>query len=304
MKIGQQKNTFFAGDFLPGLQGADAADRIAAKKRWYGKQGMHAVTGVNDSEKRMDQSMRDVIERVHRLAEENEEADRYLQEANRKMAQAKEDYQTDPDSREEKDLDLLKKKFDIEHHRIPECLTEEEERRLEEMGDLTEYQSFSMDCYEQADHWKYKMLDNEKEMRATGSVIRHVKLMRLESHAMEDAMRAKEKLMEAAAKDAVGILTGEAVETMDEKSEDIKEAVEAKREEREEQEEQIEASREQKEDAEAAAREKRKNASERAEQALMNEISTSNMDAEIRKILEEEKMLEEELKGLRVNMGI
>lgn len=304
MKIGQQKNAFFAGDFLPGPQGANAADRIAAKKRLYGKQGMHAVTGVNDSEKRMDQSMKDVIARVHGLAEENEEADRFLQEANRKMAQAKEDYQIAPDSQEEKDLDLLKKKFDIEHRRTSERLTEEEERRLEEMGELTEYQSFSMDCYEQADHWKYQILENKKEMRATGSVIRHVKLTRLESHAMEDAMRAKEKLMVAAAKDAVGVLTGEAVDAMDEKSEDVKEAAEAKREEREEQEEQIEASREQKEDAEAAAREKRKNASERVEQAMMNEISTSSIDAEIQKILKEEKMLEEELKGLRVNMGI
>ena len=36
----------------------------------------------------------------------------------------------------------------------------------------------------------------------------------------------------------------------------------------------------------------------------MSEISTDSMDTEIQKILEEEKMLEEELKGLRVNMGI
>lgn len=248
--------------------------------------------------------MEEIRERVNRLMEENEEADRFLQEANQRMAQAKVDYQIDPDSQEEKDLDLLKKKFDFEHHRSHESLTEEEERRLEEMGELTEYQACSMDAYEQADHWKYTVLaENKKEMRAIGSVTRHVKLMRLESHAMEDAKRAKEKLMEAAAKEAVGILTGEAVDAIDEGSEEIKEEAEAKKEQREEQEEQIEAAREQKEDAEAAARSKR-NASERVEQALMSEISTDSMDAEIQKILEEEKLLEEELKGLRVNMGI
>lgn len=304
MKIGQQKNVFFAGDFLPGQQTA-AADRIAAKKGLCYKQGMRAVTGVNDSEKRMDQSMEEIKERVNRLMEENEEADRRLQEANQKMAQAKVDYQIDPDSQEEKDLDLLKKKFDIEHHRTFETLTEEEEKRLAEMGEPTEYQALSMEAYEQADHWKYTIiLENKKEMRAIGSVTRHVKLMRLESHAMEDAMRAKEEMMESAAKEAVGILTGEAVDTIDQNSEDVKAEAEAKQEQKEEQEEQIEAAREQKEEEEAVALAKRKNASERVEQALMSEISTDSMDAEIQKILEEEKMLEEELKGLRVNMGI
>ena len=110
--------------------------------------------------------------------------------------------------------------------------------------------------------------------------------------------------MESAAKEAVGILTGEAVDTIDQNSEDVKAEAEAKQEQKEEQEEQIEAAREQKEEAEAVALAKRKNASERVEQALMSEISTDSMDAEIQKILEEEKMLEEELKGLRVNMGI
>lgn len=304
MKIGQQNKAFFAGGILPGQQPESTADRIAAKKGLYWKQAMHGVTGVNDAEKRMDKSVDEIMERVRMLTKENEEADVFLQEANRRMTQAKEDYQIDSDSQEEKDLDLLKKKFDIDHNRTREELTEEEEKRLEEMGELTEYQKLSMDSYEQADHWKNKILENRREMRATGSVTRHVKLMRLESHAMEDAMRAKEDLMEAAAKDAIGVLTEEAVNAVDEKAEDVKEAAEARREQKAEQEEQLEEAREKKEEAEAAAESIRKNASNLAEQTLMSEIGTVDLDAEIQKILEEEKMLEEELKGLRVNIGI
>lgn len=303
MKVGKYGSSIYMGDSLLLKQKMDAKEEAVLNKGIYKKQAMHGVTSVNRAEMRMDGSMEQLRERVRVLQAENSEADAALQQVNRKMEQATADYEIEEDSQEAKDLELLKKEFDIKHHRIPDRLTEEEEKRLKEM-ERTDYHKLSMDLYEQADFWKEKLKDNKKEMYIAGFVLRSTRLKRLESQAMAEAQEAKEQMLEAASKEAAGILKDEAVQAIDERSESIKEAAETKKEDREEKEGQIEAAKEKKEEAEARTDTTREKASALAGDALPSEKTVRQLDAEIKKVIEEQKLLEEELKGMRVNIGI
>ena len=221
MRIENQGKALFMGDSFYFKKAPKIQDKAAMKKGIYWKQAMHGVTSVNQAEKRMDASIADIKENVRLLQKEREEADAALNDMERKMQQAKVDYDVADGSQEEKDLELLKKQFDIAHHRISGTLTKEEQKRLEEM-ERTDYHNLSMEFYEQADYWKEKLGDISKQMDASSYVIRRVRSMRLESDAMEEAKRAKEELLEAASKETVGILKDEAVDALDEKAEEIK----------------------------------------------------------------------------------
>lgn len=303
MRIGTQNRSFYAKDCPFLNQDPQAKEKAAAKKGLYFKQGMHGVTGVYKAEKRMDANAAEIKDRIRQLYEDQKEADATLQDINQKMAQAKTDYAVEDDSQEEQDLNLLKKKFDMKHHRISDMLTKEEWARLEEL-EMTDYQKHSMDLYEMADYWKEKQDDTKRELSINGYAVRAIKLMRLESDAMEEAQRAKEELLENAAKEAVGMLREEAVDSLDEKAEEIKEAAEAKQEQKAEMEEKLEAAKEKKEEAEAKTDGIQKSVSEMTDGVLSKDVQVRDLDAEIKRVLEEEKLLEEELKGLRMNMRV
>ena len=302
MRIENQGKALFMGDSFYFKKAPKIQDKAAMKKGIYWKQAMHGVTSVNQAEKRMDASIADIKENVRLLQKEREEADAALNDMERKMQQAKVDYDVADGSQEEKDLELLKKQFDIAHHRISGTLTKEEQKRLEEM-ERTDYHNLSMEFYEQADYWKEKLGDISKQMDASSYVIRRVRSMRLESDAMEEAKRAKEELLEAASKETVGILKDEAVDALDEKAEEIKEAAEAGKEEKAQKDEQIQKAKEKKKD-EAKTDAIRDNASKLAEGVSLDGKAVRELDMEIKKVLEEEKLLEEELKGMRVNLKI
>ncbi len=303
MRIGDSGKIFFMGDSFYIKKEPDSREKVAMKKGIYQKQAMYGVMSVKQAEGRIDSSIAEIRDSIRMLLKEREQADTALRDLDQKMAQAKADYNVADDSQEEKDLDLLKKQFDIEHFRRTDYLTEEEQIRLKEMK-RTDYHNLSMNLYELADDWRERLDDSQKDLSAAVWVIREVRRKRLESDAMEEAEQAKEELMEAASKEAVGILKDEAVDALNEKAEELKETAEAGKEEKEIKEEQIRKAKEKKEEAEAKTDAIRENASEPETGVLADDRMVRELDAEIKKVLEEQKRLEEELKGLRVNLKI
>ncbi len=84
----------------------------------------------------------------------------------------------------------------------------------------------------------------------------------------------------------------------------MQEASEARKENREEKEAQLQAAKQKKEEAEVSAEKVRKDAAETAQSDVPNDTAAREIEAQIKKVLEEQKLLEEELKGLRVNAGV
>ena len=302
MKISQQNKTFFMGNTPFGNQGMDVKDRIAMKKQLYQKEAMKIVSAANKSEKTIDGSLEERRGRIQELAAKNEEANANYVNARNQMLKAKEDYEIGDNDQEQKDLELLQKKYESEKPGSKVVLTEEEEKRLEAMGEPTEYQKYAMDFYKQADVWKTEMEENQKQINGESAVIRSIKIERLKQHGMVDAMEAKEKMMEAASKEAVAMMVEDAKKTVDDKAEEVKEEAEERTEKKEEQEERIEAAKENRAEAEAATEAVRENISDLTEQMTDSEEIMQDIDEEIKKVMQEEKLLEEDIKGLAMNV--
>ena len=189
-------------------------------------------------------------------------------------------------------------------HGSMETLTEEEQKRLDNMGKLTEYQKQSMELYAQADYWKTQMSDNQDKISSSTAVIRNVKVERLKSQAMAKAEQTKEDMMDAASKEAVSMLVDDCKQQIDDKADEVQEAAKERKEEEKEEEKRIEAAKENKSETEAAVENNREKIADMTKQFTDSEDIAQDMDSEIKKMLEEQKLLEEDLKGLAVNKKI
>lgn len=303
MKIFNENRPFFMGNVFSKNQEMDIRQKVAGKKRFYEKEAMHIVNNTRKGEQKIDKSIETIKDQIRMLEEENEEANSFLRDIKAKMAQAKEEYGVEDGSIEEQELQLRQKIYDAKTDPSIK-ITEEEMQRYLELGEPSDYQKVSMELYKQAGEWEEKMADIKNKLAGNNSVIRDVKIERLKSHAMVDAMKAKEELLEAASKEAVRALLEESKEKIDEKAEEIQETAEKREEKKEEEKERIEAAREDKTEAEAVAENNRKNARNLTEQAVKSEDIVRDIQSEVQKILEEEKLLEEELKGLTVNIEV
>lgn len=304
MNIKFQINEWMRGTNTPfGKQEMDIQDKMAMKKQLHQKEAMHVVTVANKSEKKIDDSVEERKARISQIEEDNKEANSFLNDIKQQMAQVKEDYGIEDDSEEQKDLELLQKVYDMQKHGSTEGLTADEMERLANMGELTEYQKQSMELYGQADYWKTKLSDNQREIAGESKLIRSIKIERLKKHGMVDAQNAKEEILEAASKEAIGMLLDDAKQNIDDKAEEVKEEAEERKEEEEEQEKRIEVAKENRAEAEAQVEKTRENIEDMTYQMLESDDITRDIEDEVKKIMEEEKLLEEDLKGLAVDAG-
>lgn len=296
MKVIQQNKAVFFGNTFLGNASKDRKEQIARKKELHKKEAMNVVTTAFRTEKKMEEEGEGKLnEHIQMLQKENEGYNSFVNDLKSQMKQLQEDYGVADDSQEQKDLEILKKLYD------QSPLTKEETERLSEMGEQTEYQKQSLELYAQADDIKTKMADNQKQISGDTKAIRSIKISKLKSKAMIEAQQAKDKMMEAASKEAVSMMIQDAQQTIDEKAEEIKEEAEKREEKKEEQEERIEAAKESKTEAEAAAENVREHIDEMTKQILDSDDITRDMDDDIKKIMEEEKLLLEDLKGITLD---
>ena len=302
MKIAQNKS-FFMGNTPFQKQGMTVQDRIAQKKQLYQKQAVHVVTTAHKAEREIDKSLDGIREKIKSLQTDNEEANAYVNYYKQQMAEAKEYYQIEDGSQEQKDLELMQKAYDIQKHGSSKgTLTEEEQERLANMGGKTEYQQLSMELYAAADYWKETLSDNNTLIGGEAGAIRLINIERGKTHGIVDAEKDKEEILAAASKEIQSMLVDDAKEKMDEKAEEVKEAAEARKEKKEEEEERIEAAKEHKKDTEDFVEDIQETVSELTKQAVDSDQIMEDVNDQIKKIMLEEKLLEEDLKGLTVNV--
>ena len=303
MKVTQQNKAFFFGNTPFGNKEMDVKERIAMKKQLHQKEAVRIVSTANKTEKRTDRVVEERREEISRLLEENKEANACVKEYRQKMAQAKEEYGIEDDSQEQKDLELLQKAYDIQKHGSSHGqLTEEEEARLKEMGEMTEYQKLCMEAYGQADFYKTTIERNNLKIAGEAAAVRMIGIERLKEHGMVDAQVAKEKIMAAASDEAIAMMVEDVQKNVDEKAEEIQEAADERKEEKEEEEKRLEAAQADKSESEAAAEAIRENAQNLTQQAVDSEDVMRDVDNEMKKLMQQQKLLEEDLKGLSLDV--
>lgn len=295
------------------------ADPIAQRREEARRQAWNVVKNAWDSDRYVDDSIQSKRDHYAELAKLREELRAGLSDADSQKESARELFAVSKDSKEQQDLELLEKEQDIKNGVLHEGLTEEELARLEEIHKtpLTEYQSYVLEVNDRAGELKKQLEDAEKQMRDDTANINRMKVARLEEHAMVDAQKAADEIMDAANKEIIGMLVEDAKDHVDEQTEETKEKAEDAMQEKEKREEELEEIKLERaiqramvegtdEAVEKAERIKRQKDAEEIQLDDMVDIASAaatqkDVNQSLSDIKSSMKVLEADLKGLQVD---
>lgn len=281
----------------------NAQDPIAQRKAQAFEKARKIVSDAFEGEKKIDAQLQELRELSARLTKDNKEKLDQISQNKAEMDELQQMYGVTDDSQQQKDLELLMKKHDSYYDPSVQLSEEEQVRYQEIMAEgPTEYQSRMMERHEENRRLEREMQENLAAIQANGAAVRFVRGERLKTHPILDAEEASEKVLEAENEAITGELVGDALEHMqDELSEKVEDA-EKLAQQREEQKEQIEKVQE-------TVEEQKKQVEQIREEVKETQTASENVSpedivkiqqqiqAEIEKVLEELKLMAEDLKG-------
>lgn len=193
---------------------------------------------------------------------------------------------------------------------------QEIEKQKEELGELyadkedEEYKTRLSELDKEASHWRKQYEDAHDVITAATKGIKAVKLEVLKHHGMIDAGKAAEKTLKAASDEIIGMLKQEAVDKIDEDLEDVVEEAKEKKEEEVKQDVERQAARAEQEKKAQEVKEQIEEIKKRAAESkavpdsmVVQELLDAHQEVvrNTQQILEEQKLLEEEIKGIIVD---
>lgn len=288
----QGKNkTFYAGNFLTEFP---LQDRIAQRKAQAQERAMKIVGDAWDADRQIDDEIRQRRDHIRELQEDNKDALENLKEFREMEDTLREGYGVTSDSREQQDLELLKRSKEMGFKP-----TEEEKERLEAIRErgLTDYQTRALELDKTASYYRRIVADNNRAAAEEKDVIKGIRAERNKYHPMTDAQAQAEDVLQAARDEVIGMVAEEAKEHLDEEQEKREEQAEAIEEKRQEQEEILEKREEREEELENLV-----------EDMPVEEMTNLNQAVEdvkqqIQKVLNNVNLLEEDIKGAQVDLN-
>ncbi len=163
---------------------------------------------------------------------------------------------------------------------------------------------------EEAGEWKKQYQEAHKVIAAATQGIKGIKQENLKHHGMVDATKAEEASLKASSDEIIGMLKDEAVDKIDK---DLEEVVEEAKEEKEEKVREEAEQEKARLEREKQAQKVEENLKEQKQQAKKSYVPDTNLDVEdmmqkqqevmrnTQEILEQQKLLEEEIKGIVVD---
>jgi len=219
-----------------------------------------------------------------------------------------EEYQIDPESQEQKDLDLLEKYQDWRNGVTGLQFSDEERSRLKELQDmpLTEYQMESLKLNDDSGKEKANIELYKWEAEIVRGSISDDKLRQAVSQDMLKAQDTADEILDAAGKEVMNLLAQEGKDKVDQETEDEKEKAEEIQEKKEEQQEQIDKTREERKEQEELVEGDMK-ADQLEQEFSLKQNSFSNMESTqktIRRMIKENNLVDEDLKGIEIDFII
>ncbi len=239
-------------------------DSITIKKKQAQKQAMKVLMDTFDSEKKIDQGMDDVSAQMQELKDANVGYHKELEQIRGEKQELMEQYGVTEDSTE---------------------YPEEYQQRIQE---LEERENLNSRYIEQ----------NNGALKALSSCIGDMRIEQLKSNPMVEAEKQSEEILEAANKAIYGDLINEGKKHIEEKMEEAKEKAEKLAEKKEEEEERLEKKEEREEKLEDAQNK------ETIETLNSYNDPDSQIKKELDEILDELKLIQEDLKGVKVDSNI
>lgn len=308
--------TVFAGNLNMGQ------DPVKEKLESARKQAFKMVSDAWNTDRDFQKRLQDLKDFVAEQRSEKASAKQMANDAEKTMKDLKEEYNLDPESDEQKDLDWLmayRKKPIEEKFKDIDQWKKDEERAKGITENLTEYQSRMLEADERLTVANQRIDDADKAMIAATQSFTDAESENNKQHTMLDAKKDGDTIIAAAERDVIGMVVTDAKEKQDEK---IREEQEEKEKEKEEEKEQakIEAKREeQKELQEALAHNNREAISdvearsrERKQEDLdlsdLTELSPAQMyqssgqaEAALEELKNKMALIDVDLKGLKVD---
>lgn len=313
-----------------------AADPLTKRKKLAQKQAMKVVKDVFESDQNFEKTMDNAKASIDQLRNENREYRAHLSEIPGRQEELRKSYGVEADSQEQKDLELLRKARAASRSWNPEVQLSAEEKeqlaRIQEQG-MTDYQRESLALDSEKELYETYMERNYLLIEVTGKAIGDMQVEKLKEDPMVEAMDKMDELMKNVNKNLAFELMGEGVDHIQEEQEKKAEEAEKKAEEKEEQEEKIEEQQEKKAEKEEMIEEIRENAQENGEIVsdiqenaqdnirLTEKVKASkqhekDLDVEtgdsqndsiqkkLKKIMDKMKVLEEDLKGIGIDISM
>lgn len=219
----------------------------------------------------------------------------------------REEYGVDSQSQEQKDLELLEKYQNNITGSSYDKFSEEEIRRLKELQHtpLTDYQKKVLSLNNAKSEISLEAEKKQYEIQALTESISDVSIDRLKSREMLDANDAADQIMDASNKEILGMLIQEGKENIDDKIEEEKEKAEKAEEKKAEQDERVEKAKEKRKEQEEMI-EGEQDARQLEQDMSLQKQSVSQMDEaqkSLQKILKENHLINEDLKGIEIDLN-
>lgn len=236
----ETRKTVFAGDLN--------LDPIAEKRKKAQEKAMKVLEDAWAQDRAVAESIAKREDHYAKLRDELKEINDQIGRLDDKEADLMKEYDIDPESQEQKDLELLEKKQDIDKGLISEStLTEEEAARLGELEQepRSEYQNRALAVHDEKGVFQLNRQDVEKQMKDDVADISAIKIEALKHSPMTDAQKEMKEIYKQASDEIVGMIRQEGVEHLDELQKENEEKGEKTEEEQKEQEEELAETKEQ-----------------------------------------------------------
>lgn len=287
-------NSFFAGN-----SNLTITDKIEQKREQAKKQAMKVLRDQYASDAVTDQDLENRRTHMDQLSSEMKERHSQIQEMKAENEKLMEDYGVAADSTEQKDLELLEKQMSRED------LTEDEQKRLQEMGPLTEYQQRALGNYADIHRYTKENQESQKEIHSEGQIISTTIRENVKNTGMLKAEDQAESIMDAASSEIISMLTSDLQEKIDEEAAKVREEAQKKAEEKEEEEKKLAEKKAEEQQAEGADKKDIWNTNPTT--STVQEIPSldeqnQKVQMEIQQILNQQKLLGEDIKGIGVDV--
>lgn len=288
--------SIFAGNF--NMQ----ENTIEIKRKLAQKRAIKIIRDTFAADQKIDNNVDGLRAQQEQLKQEALEDKKVVKEVQEQRKQLMKDYNITEDSKEHKDLE----------------------------NGLTNYQKDMLELDERENLYKQRSEQKKTASKSISGAISNIQIERLKHHEMVDSSKQADEIMEQANKEMIGSLYDEAKDHIDEKMEEIQKKAEEKKEEEKEEEKKKTERKKDELELEKQIEEAKQNAEQAASSEPQKELSVTSpvvtrdvsdaqdivaknpdntlsepkIDRELAKILDELKLLEEDIKGAAVDVNM
>ena len=303
-KVSKKSNTksFNAGNLNLGQSNALEEKRNRARK-----QAMKLISDAWERDEKASKGISDMQNQQTAVVDKIHELSLKIKDIGDSKEALREEYGIEEDSQEQKDLLLLEKYQDNMTGASFDDFSEEEINGLKELQNtpLTEYQKRALELNRWKGSIRKEIRQNENSLIAITSSIRDARIDQLKSQDMLNSQAAADKVLEASSKEIIGMLLEDVKEHLDEVEEENQEQAEKAEEKKEEKEEVIEKAKEKRKEQEKILKEQQKATREEADLKVEDqaEVSAEQVQKDIQKILNDNCLVNEDLKGIEIDLN-